>query len=117
METPQERFDETLMDFVDRIAKLDLSDEDATTAVRNLKTFSECRPPKPEPEPEPITVPTTRMEKAMATAARVLDNETARTTIKAVGAFAGIALVAYATIHKDHVLERQALAQTTQRMI
>lgn len=115
MDTPQERFDETLMDFVDRIAKLDLSGELASTAVKNLETFSKCRPSAPEPEPEPIPVPTTRWEKVKASAANVWDNETTRVLIKAGGAFAGVAVVAYSTIHKDHVIERQAMAQANQR--
>lgn len=115
MDTPQERFDETLMDFVDRIAKLDLADDDATTAVKNLETFSKCRPPTPELEPDPTPVYTTKWEKVRASAAGVWDNETTRVLIKAGGAFAGVALVAYSTIHKDHTFERQALAQANQR--
>jgi len=85
--------------------------------MKNLKLYSECRPPKPEPEPEPAVVPTTRWGKIKAGASCVWDNETTRTLIKAGGAFAGVAVVAYSTIHKDHVMERQALAQANQRPV
>ena len=118
MSTPQERFDETLLDFIDRVAKEDLSDDTTTVAMKNLEIFSKCRPPvdvEPETIPEPV-VPTTRWERFKAGANSAWDNETTRVTIKAVGAFAGVALVAYSTIYKDHVLERQAIAQANQRM-
>lgn len=104
------------MDFVDRISKMDLADEDATAAVKNLEVFSKCRPPAPEPEPTPDPVPTTWQGKLAARTAAVWDNETTRVLIKAGGAFAGIALVAYSTIHKDHVIERQAMAQANQKL-
>lgn len=112
---PHERFNETYVKFVETTATLDLSSEEATTAVKNLKTFSECRPPEPEPEPTPEYVPVTRWEKFKAGASSVLDNETTRTFIKAVGAFGGVAVVTYSTIYKDHVIERQAMAQANQR--
>lgn len=116
MSTPQERFDETLMDFVDRLAGEDLTTKEATTAVRNLETFSKCRPPKPTPPPEPEpVVDTTTLGKVKALAASVWDNETTRVLIKAGGAFASVALVAWSTIHRDHVLDRQSLAQANQR--
>ena len=104
------------MDFVDRIAKEDLMSEETTTAMKNLEIFSKCRPQALEPEPTPEPVPTTTWEKVKAGASCVWDNETTRVTIKAVGAFAGVALVAYSTIHRDHVLERQAMNQANQRI-
>ena len=114
MDTPTSRFDETTMDFVERIASLDLASEDATVAVKNLETFSKCRPPEPEPTLDPIPDPTTVWGKAKRGAASVWDNETTRVFIKAFGAFGSVAIVAYSTVHKDHVLERQALAQANQ---
>ena len=109
-------FDDHLREMIDKATEdIDLSSEEATTAMKNLKTFSECRPAAPEPEPTPDPVPTTAWEKFKLGSSRVWDNETTRVFIKAGGAFAGVALVAYSTIHKDHVIERQALAQANQR--
>lgn len=115
MDKPHERFDDTFMDFVDRVSTIDLASEDATTAMKNLETFSKCRPTEPEPEPTPDPEPTTVWGKVKLSTVRVWDNETTRVLIKAGGAFAGVAVVAYSTIHKDHVIERQALAQANQR--
>lgn len=103
------------MDFVERVAKEDLTSDAATTAMKNLEIFSKCRPPAPEPEPDPIPVPVTKWEKFKCATAGVWDNETTRVLIKAGGAFAGVAVVAYSTIHKDHVIERQAMAQANQK--
>lgn len=110
-------FDETFEDLLDRVSKIDIASDDATTAVRNLRTLSECRPQlledrKPDPEP----VPTTFWGKLKAGAASVWDNETTRVLIKAGGGFAGVGLVTWATVHRDHVLEKQALAQSNQRL-
>lgn len=112
-----EDFDETLMDLVDRFSKIDIASDDAAKAATTIVTFSKARPADPEPEPEPIHVPTTWREKAMARASAVLDNETTRTLIKAGGAFAGVGLVVWSTVHRDHVVERQALQQANQRSI
>lgn len=113
---PHERFDEQLTTFIEEVANFDLASDDATTAMKNLKTFSECRPPLPEPEPIPAHVPETRRERAMAKAAAILDNETTRTIIKAAGALGGVVFVTWSTVHRDHVLERQALSQANQRI-
>jgi hypothetical protein len=90
----------------------DITDDRIPTAVKALETFSKTRP-QVDPEPETISdpVPMTRFEKVRAGIASVWDNETTRAVIKAGGAFAGVAYVTHATIKKDHVLERQALAQ------
>jgi hypothetical protein len=112
---PHERFDETFTKFVEETANFDLRSDEATTAMKNLETFSKCRPPAPELEPAPESVPTTAWEKVKAGVSKVWDNETTRVLIKTGGAFGGVALVAYSTIHKDHVIERQALAQANQR--
>lgn len=109
-----EHFDEHLKELMDKATDIDLESNEATTAMKNLKLFSECRPPKRESAPT-SPVPETRTSKVLARTARILDNETTRTFIKAGGAFAGVAIVAWTTVHKDHVLERQALAQANQR--
>lgn len=103
--------------FVELIAVLptDLESNEATTAMKNLETFSKCRPPQPEPEPISDPEPTTVRGRMGRVTARVWDNETTRVLIKAGGAFAGVAYVTYATIKRDHVLERQAIDQAHQR--
>lgn len=113
MSNPLDTYDDAFVGLVAKATEHPLESEAATVAIKNLKTFSDARPPVPEPDPTPT--PTTRWGKVKAGAAQALDNETTRTLIKAGGAFAGVALVAYATIHKDHVVERQALAQANQR--
>ena len=115
-QTPLDLYNVKFKEFVESLPS-DLETNEATTAMKNLETFSKCRPADPEPEPTPQPVPTTRWGKARAGIASVLDNETTRVFIKAGGAFAGVAVVAYSTIHKDHVMERQALAQANQRSI
>ena len=81
-------------------------------AMKALETISKVHTElKPEPEILPDPVPTTRLGKIRAGVSTALDNETTRTVIKAAGAFAGVAYVTHATIKKDHILERQALAQ------
>lgn len=89
----------------------DLSSEEAVRASKVIETFSKSRPQPPEPEVLPDPVPTTRWGKFKAGASATLDNETFRTIVKAGGAFAGVAYVTHATIKKDHILEKQALAQ------
>ncbi len=114
MTSPRELYDKKLVELIENVPT-DLETDESTTAMRNLRTFSECRPPQVEPEPEPPAVPTTAWEKMKAGIAAVWDNETTRTLIKTGGTFAGVALVAWSTIHRDHVIERQALAQANQR--
>src|SRR5262245_58713543 len=116
MSTPNEAYDRNLVKYLDQLNSLsDLESNEATTAMKNLKTFSECRPPAPEPEPTPEAVPTTVWGKVQAGASAVWDNETTRVLIKAGGAFAGVALVVWSTVHRDHVVDRQALAQANQK--
>lgn len=111
---PQELYNEVLADMFDDIKNYDLASDEATTAMKNIETFSKCRPADPEPQPAPE--PTTFGGKLAARTARVWDNETTRTVIKAGGALAGTVAVIYATIHKDHVLERQAMGQANQKL-
>lgn len=115
MQTPIERFNETYVDLVAEAASHDLHTEEATTAIKNLETFSKARPQEPTPEPELTPEPTTHWGKFKRGLACVWDNETTRTVLKAGGAFAGVWYVAHATIEKDHVLERQAMQQANQR--
>lgn len=112
IDTYEARFEE----LIEATANYDLHSDDATKAFKNLETYSKSAPkPPPEPEPIPDPVPTTRWEKFKHGSAKVWDNETTRVFIKAGGAFAGVAIVAYSTIHRDHNLERQAMNQANQR--
>lgn len=113
MASPNETHDSVYVDIVDKIHRMDPSSQEATTAIKNLKTFSESRPPTVEPEPTPE--PTTVWGKLKLGTSRAWDNETTRIVIKAGGAFAGVALVTYSTIRRDSVLDRQAIAQANQR--
>lgn len=119
MSSPHEIFDEKLADLIEEAASHQLESDEATKAMKNLETFTRCRPPAPAPEPEPelevVVEPKTTWEKVRGGVAAVWDNETTRVLIKAGGAFAGVALVAWSTIKRDHVMERQALAQANQR--
>lgn len=101
--------------FIEMLANFpsDLSSEEAVRASKVIETFSKSRPQQPEPEILPDPVPTTRLGKIRAGLAAVLDNETSRTAIKAGLGFAGIAYVTHATVKKDHIIEKQALAQAT----
>lgn len=115
MDNPHDTFNTRFTQLVEEASSLDLEDEKTTTAMKNLETFSKCRPPAPEPEPIPEPVPTTAWGKFKHGASCAWDNETTRVFLKAGGAFAGVAVVAWSTIHKDRVLERQAIAQANLR--
>lgn len=106
-----EAFEEKFTSIVYNIDPADLSSDETTTAIKNLKTFAESRPPRPEPDPIPEFVPTTTWEKVRHGTSAALDNETTRVLIKAAGAFAGVWLVVQTTIKRDHILEKQALGQ------
>ncbi len=111
----QELHDETLVFLMTKVAHLPIESTEATAAMKNLKIFAECQPLLPPPEAEVPDVPTTFWSRSKAAVAAAWDNETTRVLIKTGGTFAGVALVAYSTIKRDHVLERQALAQANQR--
>jgi len=108
-------YDDVFVDALLEVKDIDLATDDATTAMKNLKTLSECRPPVPTPEPEAIPEPTTVLGKLRSNVEGVWDNETTRVFIKAAGAFAGVALVTWTTVHRDHVMTREALSQANQR--
>lgn len=106
-------FDDVLCNALSEVQTLELATDDATTAIQNLKTLSECRHLIPEPEATPE--PTTVLGKLKVGMTRWWDNETTRVLIKAGGAFAGVALVTWTTVHRDHILTRDALSQANQR--
>lgn len=114
MSDPTQTFNDKFTELIAAVP-VDLESNEATTAMKNLETFSNIHKALPEPEPAPAPEPTTVLGKAARATARVWDNETTRVFIKAGGAFAGVAVVAYSTIRRDHVLERQALDQANQR--
>lgn len=115
MDNLQSHLDSRLHELIDEASSHDIDSKEFADAAKNIRLFSEIRPLLPDPEPDPAPVPVTRWEKVKASAAMVWDNETTRVLIKAGGAFAGVGLVVWSTIHKDHVMERTALAQANQR--
>lgn len=114
MDNIQEHYDRRQRDLIDEIAQMPLEGDEFAAAAKNLNEFSKVRTLLPEPEILP-PVPTTRWGRFKAGASAVWDNETTRVFIKAGGAFAGVGLVVWSTIHKDHAMERTALAQANQR--
>lgn len=106
-------YEEVYKELLTKVTNQDLTTDEAANLMKNFKLFSESRPPAPEPEPEPI--PTTIWGKVKVGTARVWDNDTTRVFLQAGGAFAGVALVTWTTIHRDHVIERTAMSQANQR--
>lgn len=118
MADPTETFNTLFCDIVSDIKGDDYAAESTAAKINNLATLLKVRPlPTDEPVVVPDPVPETRWGRFKLAAAKVLDNETTRTVIKAAGSVAGVGIVAYATINKDHVLERQALDQAHQQQI
>lgn len=115
MDNPQNHFNEAFDALVAKVRDGDPSDPATMNAAKILKTFSETTVPTTAVQTP--TTPIKSWQKVWAPVARVLDNETTRTIIKALGAFGGVAYVTHATIKRDHVLERQALDQARQRPI
>lgn len=115
MEQLNETFDVHLKHFMDEVAQLELNTDQATTAISNLQKFSQCRPPVPEPVPIPEPVPNTRWGKVKAGAWCFWQSETTQVAIKAAGSLGAVGLVVFSTIHRDHVLGRQAFEQAHQR--
>ena len=108
-------YDEVYCKLLNDVTDYSLSSDEAAATMKNFKVFSECRPPVPEPEPEPTPEPTTVLGKVKAGMDGVWDNETTRVLIKAAGAFAGVVIVTWTTVHRDHVVTREALSQANQR--
>jgi hypothetical protein len=52
-------YDDAYREALLNVNNVDITTDEATTAMKNLKTLSECRPPNPDPEPEPTPEPTT----------------------------------------------------------
>lgn len=116
---PQD-FDDTVTNLVDRLARRDLSDDTIMKEITALGKFAELRRvvvTVPEPAPTLAPIPESAWCRVKAGAARIWDNETTRVAIKAGGALTGVIVVAWSTIHKDGVLEKQALAQANTRTV
>lgn len=111
--TPKEVYDDNLIELIEKATDHDLHSDEATAAIKNLKTFSECHIAIEDTEPEP----TTKWGKVSRNLGKAWDNESTRALLKAGGAFAGVVTVVYATIHKDHIVERQAIQQANQRSV
>lgn len=109
-----ELYDQRLQELLLETTKFPVDSEEFATASKNLRLFSESRTLMPEPEPTPDPVPTTVWEKVKAGASTVWESETTRVFIKAGGAFGGVGLVVWSTIHRDHVIDRQAMTQANQ---
>lgn len=117
MENPTEAFETVYCDMLASIHdNVDYASDTAKLQIENLVNLSKARPEPVEPDTTP-PVPETRWGRFKLGAARALDNETTRTLIKAGGSVAGVVVVVYATIHKDHVLERQSIDQAHQQQI
>ncbi len=114
-QTPHERFNQLYVELAGETATYDIKSEEFTASAKNLEIFTRCTPPVVDPELAPTPTPNTRWGKVKHGVARVWDNETTRVFVKAAGAFGGVWYVAHTTIHKDHVLERQAFAQANQK--
>lgn len=111
-----DEYDKVFKNALNEVYQFDINSDEATAGVKNLKVLSECRPPaqeEPEVKPEPETV----LGKLKVNLSGVWDNETTRVLIKAGGAFAGVALVTWATVRRDHVMTRDALSQANQRLM
>jgi hypothetical protein len=117
---PHQLLHETFVDLVERSANMDPASSEATTAIKNLESFSKLKPPAPAPVPEPAPVAPpepTKWDRFKCGLSTVWDNETTRVLIKAGGSLVGVGAVVWTTIHKDHVIERNALNQANQRPI
>lgn len=113
MTKPSILYDDLMRKMLIDAASHEVSSDAATTAMKNLKTLSEAQPPilLDEATPEPTTV----MGKLQSNLKGVWDSETTRVLIKASGAFAGVVIVTWTTIHRDHVVTRDALSQANLR--
>jgi hypothetical protein len=113
-----EIYERRLGELIDETASHPVESKEFLEAAKNVEAFSKIRAHLPEPEADLIPVtPLTRWGKLKAGMGAALDNETARTFIKAGGAFAGVALVVWSTVHRDHVMDKQAMQQANQRPI
>lgn len=115
MDPIRESYDQRLRLLLDETASIDITDDNFPVAAKNLSAFAAVRAVLPEPEPVPDPVPATRWGRFKAGAATVWDNETTRVFIKAGGAFAGVGLVVWSTVRRDHVLDKTAMNQANQR--
>lgn len=118
MSTPHEAFDTVYVDLLETIGHdPDYTSDTVKLQIDALVNLNKARPEPVAPVVDPDPVPETRWGRFKCGLARAWDNETTRTLIKAGGSVGGVAIVAYSTIKKDHVLERQAIDQAHQPQI
>lgn len=115
MSTPEEEYANLYKDQALKVAKLDPKEDTTLAAAKTLQVIANAHPYRYPTEPAPEPVPTTFGGKFKKGAVAVYESETTRAIVKAGGALAGVVAVIYATIHKDHVLERQSVQQANQK--
>ena len=114
-ESARDFYDGAYKSMITKLDETDYTGDAATKILQNLEMLSKTMPPTPEPKPEPAYVPQTKWEKLKFGFGKAWDNETTRTAIKAGGSFAGVAAVIFATVHRDHQLEKSAMSQANQQ--
>jgi len=113
-----DRFEAIQNGFLDQIDQEPLEADKTATMIKNLEAFSKLQPRVPAPEPATTPpLPETKWDRFKCGVAKVWDNETTRVAIKAGASVGGVIFVGWQTIHKDRVIERQALAQANQRSL
>jgi hypothetical protein len=115
MDKPHEIYDVKLAELIEEATAHPADSDEARKAMSTLKTFSECRPPAPIQELELEPEPTTVWGKTKSLVARVYESETTRVVVKTFGSVASVGVVVYATVKRDHALDRNALNQANQQ--
>jgi len=114
MAFPDSIYNEKFNDLVADIDPANFGSEVETQKIKDLKIFSEARPPAVEPTPLPEPVPTTWYGKAWVGCKRVAAHDNFGILVKSGLAAASVLGVTYATVKRDHVVEKQSMAQANQ---
>lgn len=92
-------------------------DADITkTKVELVSKFADSFPAHLLPEPTPEPVPTTRLGRFWHGCKQAAKSENFGTGLKVAGGAASTAMVVYATILRDHHLEREPFQQANQKL-